>query len=392
MVARVLIIGGYGNFGSYIARSLAGDEAICLIIGGRSVEKAEAFAASLKTAHPPEPHAIDINGNLAKALTLITPDIVIHTTGPFQSQDHRVAKACIAYGCHYLDLADARAFVATIDQLDAEAQARGVLVVSGASSVPCLTAAVIDAYLPSFARLVAVDYGISAAQQTNRGLATTSAVLSYVGKPIAMLRDGAMKTVYGWEDTHSVTYPGLGARLFGNCDVPDLSLFPKRYPTLRSMRFAAGHELKLLHIGTRILGALVRLGLIGSLNNHAEALLKLAFLFDRFASGNSGFHMFLNGIGHDGAELERSFMIVARSGHGPYIPCMPAILLAQRLAKGEIRRRGATACVDLIDLDAYLAALRGFDISIIRDDAAMANPSASAPSCHGGTDAQGRMA
>src|SRR3546814_3585185 len=115
-----------------------------------------------------------------------------------------VAKACGAQGSHYLDLADARTIVTTIDQLDADAKAKDVLVVSGASSVPCLTAAVIDAYLPAFARLDAVDYGISAAQHTNRGLATTSAVLSYVGKSMTMLRDGLIKTVYGWEDTRAV--------------------------------------------------------------------------------------------------------------------------------------------------------------------------------------------
>lgn len=368
MVARVLIIGGYGNFGSYIARSLASEDNIHLLIGGRSAAKANAFAASLNGVHPAEGHPIDIGSNLAQALARIAPDIVIHTTGPFQTQDHRVAQACVAQGCHYLDLADAREFVATIDWLDAEAKARGVLVVSGASSVPCLTAAVIDAYLPAFARLETIDYGISAAQHTNRGLATTSAVLSYVGKRMTMLRDGAMKTVYGWEDTHVVRYPGLGTRLFGNCDIPDLALFPARYPTLKSMRFCAGHELKLLHIGTRMLGSLVRLGLIRSLSDHAEGLLKLAFAFDRFGSGRSGFHMFMSGIGIDGRPLERRFWIVAQSGHGPYIPCMPAILLAGRLARGEIAWRGAMSCVDLIDLETYLAALNGLDIEIIRDD------------------------
>ena len=367
MVARVLIIGGYGNFGSYIARSLAGDSNIRLLIGGRSAEKARAFAASLDAAHPAEGHALDIDGNIAEALTRIAPEIVIHTTGPFQAQDHRVARACIAAGCHYLDLADAREFVATIDRLDAAAKANGVLVVSGASSVPCLTAAVIDAYLPDFTRLEAVDYGISAAQHTNRGLATTSAVLSYVGKPMTMLRNGTMKTVYGWENSHAERYPGLGWRLFGNCDIPDLSLFPRRYPTLKSMRFAAGHELKLLHIGTRILGALVRLRLIGSLSDYAEGLLRFGFLFDRFGSGRSGFHMILTGTGPDGKPKQRRFMIIARSGHGPYIPCMPAILLARRLAKGEVRQRGASPCVDLIDLDAYLTALEGLDICVMRD-------------------------
>ena len=368
MVARVLIIGGYGNFGSYIARSLASDESIRLLIGGRSANKANAFSASLDVANVAEGHGIDIDGDLTAALARIAPDIVIHTTGPFQTQDHRVARACIAQGCHYLDLADAREFVATIDRLDTQAKARDVLVVSGASSVPCLTAAVIDAYLPSFARLEAVDYGISAAQHTNRGLATTSAVLSYVGKPMQMLRDGAMKTVYGWEDTHAVRYPGLGTRLFGNCDIPDLTLFPERYPTLRSMRFCAGHELKALHVGTRMAGVLVRLGMIGSLGDHAGSLLKLAFAFDRFGSGRSGFHMFMSGLGHDGSPLERRFWIVARSGHGPYIPCMPAILLARRLAKDRVMSRGAKPCLDLIDLDSYLGALSDLDIEIIRDD------------------------
>jgi NAD(P)-dependent dehydrogenase (short-subunit alcohol dehydrogenase family) len=368
MVARVLIIGGYGNFGSYIARSLADDESIRLLIGGRSTGKAKAFSASLEAANAAEGHAVDIDGDLTKALARIAPDIVVHTTGPFQTQDHRVARACIAQGCHYLDLADARDFVATIDRLDGEAKAKNVLVVSGASSVPCLTAAVIDAYLPSFARLEAVDYGISAAQHTNRGLATTSAVLSYVGKPMQMLRDGAMKTVYGWEDTHAVRYPDLGTRLFGNCDIPDLTLFPERYPTLRSMRFCAGHELKALHIGTRMLGVLVRSGMIGSLSDHAGSLLKLAFAFDGFGSGRSGFHMFMSGLGRDGNPLERRFWIVARSGHGPYIPCMPAILLARRLARDGAIQCGAKPCVDLIDLDSYLGALSNLDIEIFRDD------------------------
>jgi NAD(P)-dependent dehydrogenase (short-subunit alcohol dehydrogenase family) len=367
MVKRVLVIGGYGNFGSYIARSLAPDEEIELLIGGRSVEKARRFVAELTPANPAQAHVIDINGDLTEALARILPDIVIHTTGPFQSQDYRVARACIAQGCHYLDLADARHFVASIEQLDAQAKARDVLVIAGASSVPCLTAAVIDAELPGFARLDSVDYGISAAQHTNRGLATTSAVLSYVGKPIFMIRDGVMKAVFGWEDTHFRLYPLLGHRLFGNCDIPDLTLFPNRYPTLRSMRFAAGHEVKIMHLGTRALSLLVRVGLVRSLERHAEFLLKLAFLFDWLGSGRSGFHMILKGLGHDGLALESRFYLIAQSGHGPYIPCIPAILIAKQLARGNLKLRGATPCLDLIDLEAYLEALKGLDIVALRE-------------------------
>jgi hypothetical protein len=364
VVARVLVIGGYGNFGSYIARSLAPDPLIRLLIGGRSKEKATAFATQLDAANPAEGHDIDIDGDLANAFDRISPDIVIHTTGPFQRQDHRVARASVAFGCHYLDLADARDFVVSIGELDAAACERGVLVVTGASSVPCLSAAVIDRYRPGFARLDAIDYGISAAQQTNRGLATASAVLSYVGRPLPRLRVGALEQVFGWQDTHAVRYPELGLRLFGNCDIPDLDLFPRRYPEVRDIRFAAGNELKLLHLATWALSWLVRFGVIRSLDAHARGLLRLAFLFDRFGSGKSGFHMFLTGVGHDGGPRHVRFFIVARSGHGPYIPCIPAILLARRLARGEVAARGAMPCLDLIGLEDYLGALEGLDISV----------------------------
>jgi hypothetical protein len=367
VVARVLIIGGYGNFGSYIARSLAPDPTIRLLIGGRASAKAQAFAAGLGGAHPAEGHAIDIDGGLAAAFDRILPDIVVHTSGRFQRQNHRVARACIAQGCHYLDLADARDFVVSIGELDAAARARGVIVVSGASSVPCLTAAVIDHYRPGFARLDAIDYGISTAQRTNRGLATTSAILSYVGKPLLRLRDGRMQRAFGWQDTHVVRYRELGLRLFGTCDIPDLELFPRRYPEVRSIRFAAGHELKILHAGTWALSWLVRLGFVRSLDVHAPSLLKLAFLFDRFGSSRSGFHMFLAGVGHDGRPRRVRFFIIARSGHGPYIPCIPAILLAKRLSRDEVGVRGALPCLDLIGLEDYLGALEGLDISVNAD-------------------------
>jgi len=135
-VKRILIIGGYGNFGSYIARALATDPNVSLLIGGRSKRKADAFAASLSAANPAFGCALDIDEPIDQRLREIGPDIVIHTTGPFQLQDHRVARAAIGAGAHYLDLADARQFVTTIAELDDKAKSAGVAVISGASSVP----------------------------------------------------------------------------------------------------------------------------------------------------------------------------------------------------------------------------------------------------------------
>ena len=234
--------------------------------------------------------------------------------------------------------------------------------------MPCLSAAIVDHYRPLLARLDSVDYGISAAQQTNRGLATASAVLSYIGRPFTTLRDGAWVTVHGWQDLHAETYPELGRRLFGNCDIPDLELFPARYPGLKTVRFGAGHEVALLHLGTWALSGLVRARLLPPLDRFSERLLGASALFDRFGTSRSGLHMFLTGADAEGREKTIRFFLIARSGDGPNIPCMPAILLARRLARGGTIAAGARPCLDLITLDEYLAALADLDVSVMVDE------------------------
>lgn len=358
MTRPILIIGGYGNFGRFIARRLDGD-GIRTVIAGRSRLKASRLAETLQHA---EPASLDIDGDLDAALRQVDPLAVIHTSGPYQGQDYRVARACIAQGCHYIDLADARGFVAGIGALDAEARGGGVAAISGASSVPCLSAALVDHYRGSFRNLESLDYGITTAQKTNRGLATTAAILSYVGRPFQALRDGREERVYGWQGFRLRRYRRLGWRCLGLCDVPDLALFPARYPELSSIRFAAGLELPPLHLGLWALSWLVRLGLIRRLERAAPPLLAASRLFDVFGSADSGFHMEMRGEDLEGRERRLVFELTARSGDGPYIPCIPAILLASRLARGEAVEPGARPCLGLIGLDDYLGALEGLAI------------------------------
>jgi hypothetical protein len=99
--------------------------------------------------------------DLALRLRKLGVSTLIHTAGPFQGQGYEVARAAIKAGCSYLDLADGRAFVSGITKLDAEARAAGVAVISGASSLPALSAAVVDRYRGEFSRLDAIRIGIT---------------------------------------------------------------------------------------------------------------------------------------------------------------------------------------------------------------------------------------
>lgn len=129
---RVAIIGGYGNFGGYVARTLADQANIQLIIAGRSATKARSFAASLGAHNPAQGDAYDLNGP-PKALAALKPDLVINMVGPYNDQGYGVAEAAIAAGAHYCDISDARDFVAGIGVLDEVARNAGVAVLSGAS-------------------------------------------------------------------------------------------------------------------------------------------------------------------------------------------------------------------------------------------------------------------
>ena len=70
MTTRVLIIGGYGTFGGYIAKSLAGEADIRLIIGGRNREIGLKFAEALTDANQPECVEMDYRTELTQTLSM----------------------------------------------------------------------------------------------------------------------------------------------------------------------------------------------------------------------------------------------------------------------------------------------------------------------------------
>jgi len=359
---RILVIGGYGNFGQFISKALAQEPNIQLIIAGRSLGKAQACCSRIEAINQPVALAMNIYSDLAASLRNAAPDIVIHTSGPFQDQGYQVAEACIEIGSHYIDLADGRAFVAGITSLQQAAAEKGLLICSGASSVPGLSSALIQHYQPQFHSITEVDYAISTAHNTSRGLATTRAVLSYAGKPFAALRNGRSTNVIGWRGTRSKQFWKLGNRLLGNCDIPDLALFPSHFPDLETIRFQAGLELPFIHHALATLAWLVQHRLCPDLPAFAPAMMALSRLFDAFGTEDSGFFMELIGLDAKKNPKKVRFDLIARQGDGLYIPTIPAIVVALKLARNQITQTGACACLGLVTLEEYLERLKPLHI------------------------------
>lgn len=359
MTGAVLILGGYGNFGKRIAAALVAS-GVPVWIAGRDASKARALAHSLGVLATAAP--MDIQADLPAQLASLRPAVVVNTCGPFQQADYTVAQCCIAQRIHYIDLADGRDFVNGIAALSDAASRANVAVISGVSTVPALSSAVIEHYRPRFSSIDRLLFGISPGQKAERGLATTQGILSYVGKPLKPFAGHAKP--YGWQDVYRQDYPVLGKRWMANCDIPDLDLLPLRYG-IKDIRFSAGLELSALHMGLWALGWLVRFGLPIPLTRLAGSLWRCANWFDRFGSANGGMHMMMSGRDIEGNALTLQWFIIAREGYGPYIPTVPAIILARRLASGGDVPRGAGACVAMVSLAEYLAELQNYPIEVV---------------------------
>ncbi len=356
----VLILGGYGNFGKRIAEALV-NAGVPVVIAGRNRMKAEALAASL--GELAQVAVFDANAELDAQLETLKPKVLVNTCGPFQDADYRIAKSCIRHGVHYIDLADGRDFVTSITALDAQARAAGVSVISGASTVPCLSSAVLEHFKSEFSEIDEMIFGISPGQKAERGYATTKGIMSYVGKRLKPY--AGHPRLYGWQDVYRQEYPDLGKRWMANCDIPDLDLLPERYG-IKSIRFSAGLELAPLHLGLWALSWLIRAGLPINLPAYSDALLKAANWFDRFGSADGGMHIILRGKDMNGQPHERRWFIIAKGGYGPYIPTIPAVVLSKQAISSAPATAGAHPCVGMVGLGDYLREVGEYPITTVQ--------------------------
>lgn len=364
---RVLIIGGYGTFGGRLAGLLDDEPAIVPIIAGRSKEKAQAFARTL--ARPAETAAFDRDGDLEGQLSAIAPDITVDASGPFQHfgpDPYRVAKACIAKGIHYIDLADATAFVTGIGTLDGKAKAAGVFVISGASTLPALSFAVLGRLRHEVPAIETVTGGIAPSPRAGIGLSVIKAIAGYAGKPVALLSGGRKTTATAMVDTRKATIAPPGAvpmkRLrFVLADVPDLTLLPEAIPGLRSVWFGAGTQPAMLQRLLGFLALFVKAGLVRSLLPLAPLMHKASSFFTG-GEHRGGMFLRLTGRGSSGEPAQAAFHLVAEGDDGPNIPALAAEALLRNTLAGRGPKAGAASAAGLLTFEDFAPLLGRLNI------------------------------
>lgn len=363
----VVVLGGYGVFGTRIAQSLVRHSQLDIVVAGRNGDAARAFAATCSSQSVRALRADCTRADDLAQLLALRPAVLIDTVGPFQARDYTVARRCAASGIHYIDIADGREHVSGIRALDGVAREQGALIVSGASTVPAVSTAVVDSLEPDPAAVVVVEVGISPGHRGPRGLATAQSILRYCGQPIPCVTGDGMESGWGGLVRHAYPVP-VGRRWLSNVDVPERASWKARYPNLASAAVQAGLEIGFLHLGLSVLSRLVRIGLVRSLLPCASAFLRVATLCNRFGTDDGAMHVTVMSKDSSETTTRRTWTLIAEHGDGPQIPATPAALIAKKLLAlpdyAPITVRGALPCLGLVTIDEILRELRGLAIRV----------------------------
>jgi len=357
----VLVVGGYGVFGGRIVALLEDQARLTLIVAGRSEAKARAYCEGRRAAKATLiPASFDRNGDVDAQLARHRADLVIDASGPFQAYGdgaYRLVEACIRQGVNYLDLADGSAFVAGVGAFDQAAKQAGVFALSGVSSFPVLTAAVVRRLAQDLAAIETIRGGIAPSPFAGVGENVIRAIASYAGQPVALRRDGQTATGHPFTEHWRYTIaPGgktpVRSTLFSLVDVPDLRALGQLWPDAKTIWMGAGPVPEVLHRVLAALARLVKWRLIPSLSPLAP-MMHWVMNHIRWGEHRGGMFVDVTGVDRQGRPARRSWHLLAEGSDGPLIPAMAVEALVRRMLAGEPPAAGARASVSDLELSDY---------------------------------------
>lgn len=361
----VVIVGATGLFGGHLARQLIDDGRFHVVCAGRSKDRILAFTSQ----YGGQPMAFDRNQPEA-ILAQLRPFAVVDVAGPFQeygNAPYQFATACLQADAHYIDIADDPVFVGGIKALNSLAHAKGLTALSGASTTPALSSAVVHALSSEMDHISQIETTILPGNKTPRGLSVMRAILGQIGQRFPIWEEQHQQSAIGWSRlAHTRLQVGniqLSKRPASLVNTPDILL--AQHFNADTVIARAGLELGLFHHSLRFARFTVQSGLLRSLVPLAKPAFHLASLFQKLGSDAGGMRVRVIGR-QNGQTVQREWDLIAPDGHGPKIPVQPIAVMLEKYAVGTVSA-GARPCIGEIPLSELETAMAKFGaISEIR--------------------------
>jgi len=312
-VMRVVVLGGLGLFGRTAVAALR-QFGLTVVTASRRAE------ADLR---------IDANDGNSLRASLQRGDIVLDAAGPFHARSAALIDAAVEIGFDVLDLNDDLGYAEQVLSREAAIEAAGIRVLTSASSVSAVAAAVIrhsNIELPM--RLTSY---LAPASRYTANAGTAQSLWRSVGRPVRLLVDGRLETRVGWIETRTFTMPPpLGTvkgHLFESADAMHL---PRCWPSLRDVA---------MYVDSNTIGANSLLEMAA----HSEPLRELmqskmewgTWLAKKLGSAAGGI-----GFEIEGADGRVARYAITASRNSFLTAVAPAVLAARAIAAGRFADHG----------------------------------------------------
>jgi Saccharopine dehydrogenase NADP binding domain len=348
----IVVFGGYGTFGSLVARALAAN-GLQLRIASRDAERAARFASDLGPGH--EGIAADASGPASCTAALAGAQVAVSCVGPFHADGLGLAlpEACLATGVHYVDIADDRGWLARLRGLGERFRERGLVAACGCSSLPGISGALALVAAESLPQVERARITLFIGNANPKGQAAVASAASQLGRPFR----APQGTLVGLRGREVVSLPSpFGRRAVHDLDSPEYDLLPDLLGA-REVRVKVGFESRL---ATTSFVALSYLG--PDLGARAAAVLgRAAGLFSRF--GHSGGFVQVELWDGHGRCVTAS---LGGPREGQRMAALPAAFVARDLVENRIMTRGFLTAWEALGARALLDRLRaaGFDLRV----------------------------
>lgn len=348
---RTLVIGAYGHFGKIICQKLLGINGVQVIPCGRKRDQLEALCTSLSITSDNDdaPYLVldARSSDLAKTLSDKNIHLVINATGPFQSQDYTVAKACIEAQCYYADIADDGNFVFNSHKLHDSAEKANVMVAMGLG-LSVVNMAILDRVAKHFSRMEHISIGYSGSGRMP-GLASIKSVLSYAGQPVEQIEGkrpmefrGLLGRNYRFFDN------GFIKRDLLTMSSPDIPLVKAWYNPL-TLRYQGGFGLR----GQRVISFISQFAKyrwIKDPQKWAKFLQRMGRMMSSFSGGRGALFIDIEGK-KDRKDVSMTFEIQATDNQFEFLKVVPIIVLVRRLMDNYVPQSGSRPGIDLMSFD-----------------------------------------
>lgn len=349
-MTKVIIFGGYGTFGTLVARELAARGAQ-LTIAGRDRSRAEALARSLGSQHT------GVAANLSDAGSCRTAiaghDVAVNCAGPFQDFDATLLEACLDARCHYADIADDRDYCVTVRGFDDAFKHCRRAAVYGCSSLPAISGALglrLRTERPDVPERARVTLFIG--NNNPKGSAAIRSLVGSLGKPIPAPQ-GVLHCFRGRE---VVPLPlPFGRRAAYDANSPEYDLFPE----LLGVRAVTVKVVFELRVSNWLFATLARLG--RNYGPRTARLLELAGGPIRW--GTSGGAIMTELFYPDGTSSRAT--LLARQ-EGQRLAAMPCALSVLSLTSEKKTAAGAMTAYEWLGAENLLAGLQQAGFELIR--------------------------